>query len=156
MTMETGIGMGIVANGKVIHGLVHLEGDHIRLRVVVSIIVTVLKNWPHAPQLQKGVRTGTDIKDLDKISDIWTCMADYLVQAILNLILIISPDRVVMGGGLMNRKILMPMIHSRFKELLNEYAQHPVLRQPEKYIVYSQYTNSGILAAILLTTQTND
>ena len=101
-----------------------------------------------------AARKNVKIEDLPNIPDtdpVWPLIAHYLAQAIVNLTLILSPERVVIGGGVMNRKILMPMIHKEFVVLLNGYVRHPLLEKPEEYIVYPHfYPDNGVMSAILL------
>jgi len=161
ITVGTGIGIGVVTNGKVVHGLVHPEGGHICIKKaeadkdfkgVCPFHGDCLEGL--CSNIAIATRKGLKIEDLSGLNDddpVWISVANYLAQAILNLTLILSPERVVIGGGIMNRKMLLPMIQKEFVKLLNKYVQHPLLEEPEKYIVYpNYYPDNGIMAAILL------
>ncbi len=163
ITVGTGIGIGLMVNKQMVHGLVHPEGGHMR--------ITKLKEdadfkgvCPFHGDCLEGLctnnaiaaRKGVKIEDLPKIPDsdpIWAMISHYLAEAIVNLTLVVSPERVVIGGGVMNRKILMGMIHKDFVSILNRYVQHPTLEKPETYIVYPQhYPDNGVISAVLLGT----
>lgn len=160
MTVGTGIGIGIVINKKVVHGLVHPEGGHMRLNKlpydsdfpgVCPFHGDCLEGL--CTNISIAKRKGASVEDLPKIPDsdpFWAVLANYLAQACINLTLILSPQRIAIGGGILNRKILLPMIHKEFLKLLNEYVQHPLLKDPAKYIIYpSLYPDNGAIAAIL-------
>lgn len=161
ITVGTGIGVGVVANGKVVHGLVHPEGGHMSVKKmkededfkgVCPFHGDCLEGLCTNVSIAARKKIGVD--DLAKLSDddpIWTSIANYLAQAILNVTLILSPERVVIGGGIMHRKILLPMVHKEFVQLLNKYVEHPVLEKPEDYIIYPHYyPQNGVIAAVLL------
>ncbi len=57
---------------------------------------------------------------------IWEIIGYYLAQLCLNLTLIVSPEKIIIGGGILNRKILYKYIHDNFIKLLAEYVEHPL------------------------------
>lgn len=161
ITVGTGIGIGIVVNKDVVHGLVHPEGGH--MRVTKRQEDKDFKGvCPFHGDCLEGLCTNNSIaarkqvtiEDLPKIPDsdpIWDLIAYYLAQAIVNLTLVISPEKVIIGGGVMNRAILLGMIHKQFIPILNKYVQHPMLETPEKYIIAPKYhPDNGLMAGILL------
>lgn len=90
------------------------------------------------------------MKDIPDSDPIWPVLAYYLGQCILNLTLTLSPERIAIGGGILNRKILLPMVRKEFLRLLNNYVQHPLLKNPDKYLIYPMhYPDNGAIAAIL-------
>lgn len=67
-------------------------------------------------------------KDLASIPDdhpIWSYLAFYLAQLCANLVLIVSIERIFIGGGIMQRKVLLPLIRQETFKLLNGYIDHP-------------------------------
>ncbi len=78
--------------------------------------------------------------------------ADYLAQMCVNLLMIASPRRIILGGGVMQRAALYPMIRLRVKELLNGYLAVPeVLEHLDELIVPpALYPISGLWGAYLL------
>lgn len=76
-------------------------------------------------------RLGKTVHDLPKVEqdhEVWQTTAYYLAQLCLNLTLIASPEVIVLGGGVMNQPTLLPHIHTKFTELLNNYVDHPRLK----------------------------
>ncbi len=82
----------------------------------------------------------------------WDLEAMYIAFALVNVILTVSPQRIVLGGGVMNHKQLFPSIRSKVAKLLNGYPAMPVLTgSMEEYIVPPALGNhSGVLGAMAL------
>jgi fructokinase len=74
----------------------------------------------------------------------WDLEADYLALGILNWTVTLAPERVILGGGIMQRPELLPKIAARLTELLNGYMAVPDLRPPELG------ARAGVLGAIAL------
>jgi fructokinase len=74
---------------------------------------------------------------------------------LVNLILTLSPKKIVLGGGVMQRDFLFPRVRWRVRELLNGYvASKSLLEHIEDYIVPPGLGNqSGSLGAIALAIQ---
>ena len=70
-------------------------------------------------------------------NEVWEMEAFYLAQALVSYILILSPQKIIMGGGVMKQKQLFPLIRKNVKELLNGYVQkNEILEVIDDYIVY--------------------
>ncbi|MFH2104032.1 MAG: ROK family protein [Chloroflexota bacterium] len=158
-TIGTGIGAGIIANGQLVHGLTHPEAGHVHL--------------PHDRESDpfdgicrfhgdcfEGLASGLAItsrwgQPADALSDnhpAWELEAGYIAQALANIILTISPQRIVLGGGVMKRGKLFPLVRSRVRELLNGYISSPVVTgSMQAYIVPPGLgESSGVLGALAL------
>lgn len=78
----------------------------------------------------------TALEEVPDDSKVWKLVAFYLAQLCLNITLLLSPEVIVIGGGIMNRKILMGLIRQEFIRMLAGYVEHPLLGQSiDKYIV---------------------
>lgn len=159
LTIGTGIGGGGMINGEFLHGLVHPEMGHI-------FIPQNKKTDPYEGKCPfhkncfEGLASGTAIKDrwgesgekLKKDHPAWHLEAKYLSLAVINYICILSPERIILGGGVMKQKQILPLIHKRVKELLNGYIQTPeITSKIDKYIVLPELEdNAGVLGAIAL------
>jgi fructokinase len=159
LTVGTGIGGGGMINGDFLHGLVHPEMGHI-------FIPHNKKEDPYEgicpfhKNCFEGLASGTAIKDrwgksgekIDKSHPAWKLEANYISLAVINYICILSPERIVLGGGVMKQKQMMPLIHKRVKKLLNGYIKTPEITDSiEKYIVLPKLgDNAGVLGAIAL------
>jgi fructokinase len=82
----------------------------------------------------------------------WQLEAHYLALGLVNIICTLSPQRIIMGGGVMEQLHLFPLIHSEVYSLLNGYIQaRPLLEQMDSYIVPPALGNrAGVLGAIAL------
>ena len=79
---------------------------------------------------KKGIELAEDNR-------VWEMEAYYLSQALVNYILILSPEKIIMGGGVMKQKQLFPLIHKNVKEMLNGYVdKKEILEDIENYIIY--------------------
>lgn len=154
ITVGTGIGGGAIVDEKILSGQTHPEMGHI-----------VVKRHPkdlfigsccyHADCLE-GLASGTSIEDrteikaytLDKNHEIWEIVAYYLAQAIMNYTLILSPEVIILGGGVMKQEQLFPMIRNEFEKLLSGYVE---ISELDEYIVPCQLKdNAGIMGCLLL------
>jgi fructokinase len=78
----------------------------------------------------------TALEEVPDESKVWRLVAFYLAQLCLNITLLLSPEVIVIGGGIMNRKILLGLIRQEFIRMLAGYVDHPVLGQSiDQYIV---------------------
>jgi fructokinase len=85
----------------------------------------------------------------------WNIEAEYVACALVNYILTLSPKKIVLGGGVMQRQFLFQKIRWRVRELLNGYvASKSLLEHIDDYIVPPGLGNqSGSLGAIALAMQ---
>ena len=75
--------------------------------------------------------------ELAEVDEVWDMEAYYLAQALVNYILILSPQKIIMGGGVMKQKQLFPKIRKYVQESLNGYVQKKeILEDIDNYIVY--------------------
>jgi fructokinase len=82
----------------------------------------------------------------------WDLEAHYLASGLAGLICILSPQRIIMGGGVMDQPQLFPLMRKKVQEQLNGYVQSPaILKNIDSYIVPPGLGNrAGILGAIAL------
>jgi fructokinase len=82
----------------------------------------------------------------------WNLEADYIALALSNFIVTLSPQRIIIGGGVSTQDFLYPMIRLKVKELLNSYVQSSAVGENiDEYIVPPALgTRSGMLGAIAL------
>ncbi len=159
ITIGTGIGGGVLSGGNLVHGLLHPEIGHILLRPhpddpnpkgVCPYHDGCLEGLAAGPAITARVQG--DAKALPDDHPTFAIEAYYLAQMCVNLILLLSPQRIILGGGVMQRKVLYPMIQVEIQKLLNGYVQSPaVLTQIEDYIVPpALFPISGLVGAHLL------
>ena len=143
ITVGTGIGAGAVVDGKMVQGLTHPEMGHIYLKRHKDD--NFEGRCPFHKDCLEGMAAGPAIEDrwgtkgnlLADKNEVWEMEAFYLAQALVSYILILSPQKIIMGGGVMKQKQLFPLIRKNVKELLNGYVQkNEILEVIDDYIVY--------------------
>lgn len=158
LTIGTGIGGGYVENNQCLHGLLHPEMGHILIQRHPED--TFVGNCPYHGSCFEGLASGPAIEaryhvnanHLPSDHIAWKIEAYYIAQALVNYILILSPKKIVLGGGIMHQTQLFPMIRQEVKQLLKDYIQHPfILDCDEEYITQPGLgDNSGLLGAFAL------
>lgn len=156
LTIGTGIGGGILAGGKLLHGAMHPEVGHIRIPHDMAADPYAgscpfhgdcLEGLACGPAMQK--RWGQRAETLPEGHPAWALEARYLALALVNLIFIVSPQRIVMGGGIMKQTHLFPLVRREVSELINGYVTLP--SSLEAFIVPPALEGrSGVLGAIAL------
>ena len=133
LTVGTGIGGGGLANGELLHGLIHPEIGH--MRVPHDRERDPFEGaCPYHGDCLEGLASGAAIlgrwglpgADITDESS-WELVAEYLALGIVNVICLLSPERVVIGGGVMQQPLLLPLIRARVKHLLAGYFSAPEL-----------------------------
>lgn len=158
-TIGTGVGGGAVVEGKLLHGLVHPEMGHMLLRPSKDDPAPhgfcpyhdgCLEGMANGPAIEK--RWGVSAKDLPEDHIAWDVEAEYLAQMCANTTLILSPKKIVLGGGVMHQLHLFPKIRKRTQELLNGYVAHKaILENIDSYIVPPALgDNAGAAGSLLL------
>ncbi len=141
MTVGTGIGAGAVIDGELVHGMGHPEMGHILVRRhpsddsngVCPYHGDCLEGLASGPAIE--ARSGIKGHLLDETDETWDIEADYLAQALMNFALIIAPQRIILGGGVMKQQHVFPKVREAFKEKLNGYIQNQYVDNVETYIV---------------------
>uniref|UniRef100_A0A7S2ZLT8 fructokinase n=1 Tax=Rhodosorus marinus TaxID=101924 RepID=A0A7S2ZLT8_9RHOD len=161
VTVGTGVGIGAIANGRPVHGLMHMEGGHYNPRRKAG---DDYPGWSdvHPDSLESMIssraiaeRAKVDISELKDLADdnpVWETIAYYMAEMCATITYLISPHVIVLGGGIMNREILLPMIREKTTEILNGYVNVPrVTEEMDQYICRSVFSsNSGIVGALSL------
>jgi len=163
LTIGTGIGGGGIINGIPLHGLLHPEMGHIFIPRDNSDKKSYEGNCPRHKDCFEGLASGPAIRnrwgrppqDLNQDHPAWEYIAKYISYALVNYICTLSPQRIIIGGGVMKQSKLYPLIHQMVKELLNNYLQLPeIIENIQNYIVPPTLGDrSGILGAIALAKQ---
>ena len=158
ITVGTGIGGGGMANGHLLHGLLHPEFGHMRIphdraRDPFDGIC------PYHGDCFEGLASGAAVSARwgsppEQITDerAWLLEAEYLALGLVTLICVLSPQRIIVGGGVMNEPSLLPLVRSRVQELVAGYFDAPELGEAiDHYIVPPALGNhAGVLGAIEL------
>lgn len=154
LTVGTGIGGGAVVDGKVLSGFGHPEMGHLLVRMhpdddfegVCPYHGNCLEGVAAGPAIEK--RYGKKGHELAEDKKVWEIEAFYLAQALVNYTLILSPEKIVLGGGVMKQTQLLSMIKEQFTQLMAGYVATPSL---DEYIVTPELEdNAGITGCLLM------
>jgi len=132
ITVGTGIGGGGMVGGKLLHGLLHPEFGHMRIphdRDADPFPGVCTYHGDCWEGLASGraieARWATRAAELDD-ARAWDLEARYLALGIVCVICVLSPERVVIGGGVMHRPGLLELVQGQVVELMNGYLDAPV------------------------------
>ena len=157
ITIGTGIGVGVGIGGDTLKGMLHPEAGHILIRR--NKADTYKGKCPYHADCFEGLaagpaigeRAGRPAYEIPVGDSAWELEADYIGQAVTNYILSYSPERIVLGGGVMEQLHLFPMIRQKVKEYMNGYIKTAQMDDLDNYIVPSGLNgNQGILGAFCL------
>jgi fructokinase len=166
VTIGTGIGVGAIVHGRLLHGLLHPEGGH--MCVPHDWIVDPFTgSCPYHGDCLEGLASGEAIhqrwgRPATQLSDpkMWRLEANYVASALLNLIYILSPQRIIVGGGVAQHPTLLAMVRTRIGKLLAGYLVTPELASEPKrrqYIVPAELGNrAGVIGAVELAAMSVD
>jgi fructokinase len=159
LTVGTGIGGGLVVRGEPLHGLLHPELGHMRIphdrsRDPFPGIC------PYHGDCLEGLASGEALRvrlggqrarrlDAESVA----LEAEYLALGLLNVVATLSPQRIILGGGVMNEPALLPLVRQQLTELGGEYFDAPELSAPgiDGFVVAPELAGlSGVLGAFEL------
>ncbi len=134
-TVGTGIGGGVVIDGQMVHGLMHPEMGHIPVRRHPDD--TYAGHCPYHADCLEGMacgpamqaRWGKPASELPADHVAWEYEAHYLAQAVSTCLYALSPERVILGGGVMHQAQLFPLIRQKTVNAINGYLQEDALTQ---------------------------
>ncbi len=159
LTVGTGIGGGAMVHGELVHGLVHPEMGHIRVPHDLAMDPypggcpyhgDCLEGLASGPAMEE--RWGVPARELPVDHPGWALEAHYLALGLATWVCTLSPERIVIGGGVMQQQHLFPMVRRELARLLNGYVRAGALADEiDQYVVAPQLGNrSGVLGAIVL------
>lgn len=157
ITIGTGIGAGISVNGKLLHGMLHPEAGHIMLQKHPQD--TYQGKCPYHGACFEGLAAGPAIEErwgkkaieLKDKDEVWELEAHYIAEALMSYILILSPQKIILGGGVSHQEQIFSLVRKKVQELLNGYLNTKELKDIDNYIVPASLDgNQGIMGCIQL------
>lgn len=159
VTVGTGIGGGVLVGGQPLHGLVHPEIGHLRVphdrqvdpfAGVCPYHGDCLEGLASGPAM--AARWGQPAETLPAGHDAWRLEARYLALALQNVVCTLSPQRIVLGGGVMDHAPLLAEVREQLGALLNGYVQAPaILHAMDQYVVAPGLgSRAGLVGALEL------
>jgi fructokinase len=159
LTIGTGVGGGVLVHGRLIHGLVHPEIGHLHIPHdfsrdpfpgICPYHGDCLEGLTCGPAMQ--ARWGQPATSLPPDHPAWELEAHYLALGLVNLTVTLSPQRIILGGGVMQQSNIFGQLRREFARILNGYVRHPaVTSQLDEFIQPPGLGNqSGVLGGIVL------
>ena len=167
VTVGTGIGVGTIVNGSVVHGRSHPEAGHMRIPQHATDCQPGMPGQPWAGNCVthgncwEGLASGTARARRTELwaehsmqaPDAQMLESEYLALGLVNLIASYRPERVVVGGGVMHEEGLLTRTRSRAGELLDP-AYFPEANDMDDLVVAPGLGDAaGVSGAILLAAQ---
>lgn len=158
-TIGTGIGFGVYLNNELIHGLMHPETGHMLINKH-ELDKDFKGPCPYHENCLETLASGPSIEsryhkkayDLYDNEDVWKLEAYYLGQAISNCITMYSPERIILGGGVMHTPGLIELVRKETLKNLNNYIKKDeIINKIDEYIVLPKLEdNAGLIGAVEL------
>jgi fructokinase len=160
ITVGTGIGGGALVGGRLAHGLVHPEMGHLLVPREPDDLAFAGHCPYHGGRCWEGLASGPALERrwgraaeaLPSDHPAWDLEARYIASALTSLVLVLSPERVILGGGVMQKAGLFPLIRQYLTRSLAGYVQADVLDDGmDRYVVPPLLgTRSGVAGALAL------
>lgn len=161
VTVGTGVGGGAVVRGVALHGLVHPEMGHVpmpRLALPDGTLDPFDGACPFHRRCLEGLvsgpaiaqRTGTHAHELGDDDPVWELVAGYLALGMATLTLVLSPERIVMGGGVMRRARLLERVRVALRRSLAGYVPRDVIATDDFLVAPALGEDAGLEGAFLI------
>lgn len=162
LTVGTGIGGGAMVGGQLLHGLAHPEMGHLRIphdreadpfSGICPYHGDCLEGLASGPAIEARWQQRGETLPADHPA--WDLEARYLALGVVNVILTLSPQRVILGGGVMQAAHILPRVRQEVLALLNGYVAVPALTADiDHYLIAPGLGDrAGVLGAIALAEQ---
>lgn len=138
VTVGTGVGIGLIINNSCVHGMMHPEGGHVRVPIHERDLSTGFKGvCPFHGNCLEGMATNNSIKerlelssvaevaDLPDDHEVWDILSHYLGILCSNIYLTTSVERIILGGGVFKRSVLLDKCREAFVRNINGYVKLP-------------------------------
>jgi fructokinase len=159
ITVGTGIGGGVVVHGEPLHGLLHPEIGHMRIPHDVARD-PFGGACPYHGDCFEGLASGEALRvrfgrDPGGVRDeeAWDLEAEYIALGLVNVVSTLSPQRIIVGGGVMNETTLLPRVRRRLADLAAGYFDAAELSAPgiDSFVVTPALGDcSGVCGALEL------
>lgn len=159
MTVGTGIGCGAMVNGRLLHGAMHPEMGHMLVPQDTRqdffaggcpYHQTCLEGLASGPAIQERWQVASAL-DLPPNHEAWDLEATYLSYGLMNMVCVLSPQRIIMGGGVMKQSHLFPMIREKLLSRLAGYLPYLSKETIDRFVVPPGLSHhAGVAGAIAL------
>jgi fructokinase len=150
VTVGTGIGGGVIAGGEIVHGLLHPELGHMRIPHDLDAD-PFPGSCPYHGDCWEGLAAGPAIearwgrppRELADEQAVWRLEARYVALGLVNAVAVLSPERIVLGGGVLEAPGLIDLVRAEVAALLAGYVATEIVPP-------ALGPRSGVLGAIAL------
>ncbi len=159
ITVGTGVGVGVIIGGKPLprhdpprrrpHFFVHRRPDDPMAKGICPYHGNCLEGWPAARPLSgAGAGRGRSCRTAWQSGSWRRSTSD---RPFLHYICTLSPERIVVGGGVMHQEQMLPMIRQEVRRQMHGYIQGKGMDKLEEYIVpVSLGDNQGVMGGVKL------
>ncbi|MDJ1121898.1 ROK family protein [Olsenella sp. YH-ols2217] len=160
ITIGTGIGAGVMIGGKLVHGMLHPEAGHVLLakrdndpgESACPYHDRCFEGLAAGPAIEK--RWGAKGYELAERDEVWDLESDYIAEALVGYVMTYSPQKIILGGGVMKQAQLFPLVREKFAKMINGYIVAPELEDLDSYISEAGCGgDQGILGCVALALQ---
>ncbi|MBP8715307.1 MAG: ROK family protein [Lachnospiraceae bacterium] len=157
ITFGTGVGVGVISDGRLMHGMMHPEGGHVLLQRQTGD--TYEGSCPFHHDCVESLASGSAIKgrwgkagvELQDRPEVWDLEAEYISQALVDYTMVLSPQRIILGGGVMHQTQILPLIRKKFAAHMNGYIRTREIEDLDSFIVCQSLDDKqGIMGAVKL------
>lgn len=154
LTIGTGVGGGFY-NGELLHGRLHPEMGHIllptgqdRFEGICPFHGNCLEGLVSGPAIE--ARAGKKAELIQEEDPVWDVVAETIAMGLVNYQMILSPERIVLGGGVMHQTHLFPRIHKAFYRLINGYLPFTEAEVERHIVSPGLGDDTGSVGALML------
>jgi fructokinase len=153
VTVGTGIGGALAVDGAALHGALHPEIGHMRLRRRASDQQS--STCPFHEDCAEGLAAGPAVnrrlgpgRALADAPEVLALLGGYLGDLAANLTLAWSPQRIVFGGGVMGAAGLLAKVKEGMRAALGDYGSDVV--EADGYLTPAELVHAGLEGALIL------
>lgn len=154
ITVGTGVGVGVVLDGRPVHGRMHPELGHLLVggdtfAGVCPFHGACVEGLASAPAIR--ARTGRAPETLGADDPAWEPTLDALAQLVAACVLAYAPSRIVVGGGVLHARHLLPRLRAKASQRLGGYSPIVPAGDLSQYVVAPHHgDDAGLAGAFLL------
>lgn len=160
LTIGTGVGAGVMLDGKLLHGMLHPEAGHILVARDPTDAIGKRSGCPYHESCLEGLIAGPGIKlrwdgrsagEMAGDAAAMDLLAGYLAQALATYVLCYSPQRIIIGGGVADNTPIVELARPKVLDLLAGYIATPEVADIDSYIVRNSLAGrQGIMGCLEL------
>lgn len=162
VTVGTGVGGAALVNGNLVGSPYHGEFGHIQIGRSQHELETFAGSCPYHGDCVEGLASATAIRtrwgvephELADDHDAWDMVSKVLANMCLSITYLLAPQRIILGGGLLQRELLIVRIREEFEKRTNGFQSRPEPGNAESYLTLPKLRDdTGALGGVFLATR---